>query len=144
MVNISPKQKRIAKAKLKGIKNKDIGKIEYPEATPESQAVLVSRTLNKQAVVQYIEQGKLIALKKHNVTWDRIVKPISEALDATKIVTSHTEPDYEIVDHTTRLSASKQARELIEKTTSEEIKEQLKDLAEGSSEMEIVQAIFRK
>jgi hypothetical protein len=30
--NISPKQRRIVKAKIKGVKNKDIGKQEYPNA----------------------------------------------------------------------------------------------------------------
>lgn len=52
-------------------------------------------------------------LLKHNITVDRYLHNIDEAMGATKIVTSHTEPDYEVPDYTTRLSANKQAEKLL-------------------------------
>lgn len=60
-------------------------------------------------------------LKKHNLNLDRYLSVIADAQQATKIVTSHTEPDYAVADHAIRLSANKQAREFLdleEKTTS--------------------------
>lgn len=144
---ISPKQRRIIKAKIKGTKLKDIGNMEYPNATERSKEVLVSRELNKPHVAQYLEQSKLLALKEHNITWSRIIKPISEALDATKVVIlGKGEEAFADVqpDHTTRLSATKQARELLEKPPTKDIKEELTKLANGSTELEIVQAIFKK
>jgi hypothetical protein len=112
--NISPKQRRIVKAKIKGVKNKDIGKVEYPNATPDSQAVLVSRELQKGHVAQYLEQSKLQALKEHNITWSRIIKPISDGLKAThKIYDKEGKTIVEEPDLNTQMRASKQASELL-------------------------------
>lgn len=52
-------------------------------------------------------------LKKHNITVDRYLRNIAEAMEATKVITSHTEPDYLVPDHTTRLQANKQAEKLL-------------------------------
>jgi hypothetical protein len=112
--NISPKQRRIVKAKIKGVKNKDIGKVEYPNATPDSQAVLVSRELQKGHVAQYLEQSKLQALKEHDITWSRIIKPISDGLKAThKIYDKEGNIVVEEPDLNTQMRASKQASELL-------------------------------
>jgi hypothetical protein len=112
--NISPKQRRIVKAKIKGVKNKDIGKVEYPNATPDSQAVLVSRELQKGHVAQYLEQSKLQALKEHDITWSRIIKPISDGLKAThKIYDKEGKVLVSEPDLNTQMRASKQASELL-------------------------------
>jgi hypothetical protein len=112
--NISPKQRRIVKAKIKGVKNKDIGKVEYPNATPDSQAVLVSRELQKGHVAQYLEQSKLQALKEHKITWSRIIKPISDGLKAThKIYDKEGNVLVSEPDLNTQMRASKQASELL-------------------------------
>lgn len=119
MVDIpTPKQRRIIKSKIKGTSNKDIGAIEYPNATPRSQEVLVSRELKKGHVAQYYEQSKLQALKEHNITWSRIIAPLSDALEAgTKWQTTDEETGevttHETIDHATRLRASKQAQDLL-------------------------------
>lgn len=111
---ITPKTKRIIKAKIKGASNKDIGAVEYPNATPRSQEVMVSRELKKPNVAQYYEQSKLQALKEHNITWSRIIKPISDGLAAqTNIydkqgILMATEPDLN-----TQMRASKQAADLL-------------------------------
>lgn len=113
MPELSDKQKRIAELKSQGLKNPQVGAEVYPNANPTSQRQLVSRELKKPHVAQYYEQGKIQALKSNNINWDRIIKPINDALEAVKVVTSHTEPDYEIPDHAIRLTASKHARELL-------------------------------
>lgn len=144
MVNISTKQKRIVKSKIKGLSNKDIGAKEYPEATPESQAVLVSREVNKPHVAQYLEQSKMIALKEHNITWSRIIKPISDALEAgVKRIETNEETgeltEHETIDHNTRLRASKQAQELLQvKQMDEEVKEQLQNLPSNVDEIQLI------
>jgi isopropylmalate/homocitrate/citramalate synthase len=137
MVKISPKQRRIVKAKIKGKSNKEIAQVEYPNATPDSQTVLVSRELNKPNVAQYYEQSKMIALKEHNITWSRVIKPISEALEATK---QNNFTGEVTIDHNTRLSASKAARELLEvKQVSPEDKLPLMDkLPDGIDEIQLV------
>lgn len=53
-------------------------------------------------------------LKKHDINLDTYLTVIAEARNATKVVTSHTEPDYEVPDHAIRLSANKQAREFLD------------------------------
>jgi hypothetical protein len=137
MNNISRKAKQIANAKIKGHKNKDIGKIQYPNASPASQAVLVSTTLNKPEVVQYMEQSKLIALKEANITWARIIAPINDALTATKASGD--------TDHTIRLAASKQARELMQdKNMSEETKQQVASLPGDIDEIQLIKLIKNK
>lgn len=112
--NISPRQRRIVKAKTKGASNKDIGAQEYPNATPASQQVLVSRQLKKPNVAQYYEQSKLQALKEHNITWSRIIKPISDGLSAsTKIYDNQGILMAEDPDLNTQMRASKQAADLL-------------------------------
>lgn len=111
---INPKARRIIKAKIKGTSNKDIGALEYPNATPRSQEVLVSRELTKPNVAQYYEQSKLQALKEHNITWSRIIQPISDGLSATnKIYDKQGNILVEENDLNTRMRASKQASELL-------------------------------
>jgi hypothetical protein len=127
------KQRRIVKLKIKGKSNKDIGDIEYPNANDVSKRQLVSRELHKSHVAQYHEQSKLIALKENNITWNRIIKPINDALDADKQDGS--------IDHTTRLSASRQAKDLLEKGISEEAKEQLLEIGNNATELEIIRLI---
>jgi hypothetical protein len=145
MIKLSPKQKRIVKRKIEGLQNKDIGKLEYPTATPASQAVLVSRELKKPNVAQYYEQGKLKALQDNMITWNRIIKPVSDALDATML--AQVEGDYYdtgIPNHTTRLSASKRAQELLESidTTVTPIMD-IKDL-DSKDEVELQRIVFKK
>ena len=64
----------------------------------------------KRPNVQEALQAEFI---KQNITLGRIVKPISDALDASKIVTSPTEPDKEVPDHGIRLKASGMAAQFL-------------------------------
>lgn len=118
---LSRKQQQIVKAKVKGHKNKDIAKIHYPKANPQSQASIISSELRKPNVAQYYEQSKLQALKEHNITWSRVIKPISDGLTALN--------SKEEIDHNTRLRASKQAVELLHiKEVDQDTREQLLNL----------------
>lgn len=133
---ISAKQKRIVKAKIQGKKNREIAQVEYPDATQESQDVIMSRELNKPAVKQYLEQTKLQALKEHNITWSRIIKPISDGLEAT---TERRRPNYQV-----RLAAAKQARELLELKYNEEIPPEFKSLPSNVDEIQLVRLLKNK
>lgn len=135
---IDSRQKRIAELKAKGLKNPEIGARVYPNANPTSQRQLVSRQLKKPHVAQYFEQSKLIALKTHNITWDRVVKPISDGLDWED---KHGNPDIQV-----RLRASKDARELLDlptKTEDEELKDVLGKLPSNLSELELQRLVFK-
>lgn len=111
---------------IKGKTNREIAKRVYPNTKSTSAEVMISKTLHQPEVMEYLEQTKLMALKKHNITWDRIIRPVSEALDATtpiktkKItrddkgnVISEDEHLTFVTSHAIRLSAAKQAQELL-------------------------------
>lgn len=148
MVNLSVKQRRIIAYKMEGKTNKEIGALEYPKASEESQAVLVSRELKKQAVAQYLSKGLAESLDEFNINWPRLIKPLSDALNADKTVVhgNNAEDGWtEVVpDHTIRLAALKQAIKLLEQNPPE-AKEKPINFA-GLSEIELTQksAIFRK
>lgn len=137
---LSPKQKRIVDLKIKGMKSKDIGKIEYPTATPGSQEALVSRELAKPLVAKYVEQSKLLALQEYKITWDTIIAPIADALQATKQNQFTGEVD---ADHSIRLSASRRAQELLQSIKEETTPLNVTQLEPGD-EVELTKAIFRK
>lgn len=110
MIDNSTPDIQIANLKAKGMKNKDIAPIVYPDLPVESAVVKVSRHLKGQAGA-YLEQSKLIALKKAGIDWEWIIEGIKEAGEATKQnnFTGEVTPD-----HSIRLSARKQARDLME------------------------------
>lgn len=83
-VKLTPKQVKIVKGKAEGKPQRDIGLEVYPNATPESASVLVSRELKKVNVQQALDA----ALKKHGITLDHAIAPIGKALNATKILIS--------------------------------------------------------
>jgi phage terminase small subunit len=108
------KQRRIVNQKISGKTNKQIAIMEYPNSPEHSGEVMVSRVLNKTHVAQYLEQSKMIALKEHNITWSRILKPVSDGLDAgTQIRDKEGNVIDTIPDINTRLRASKQAAEML-------------------------------
>jgi len=124
---ITAKQRRIVKAKIKGLKNTEIGKIEYANANPTSQRQLVSRELKKRPVAQYYEQTKTIALKEANITWKRVTEAISKGLD----------------DDNKYLQAAKQAAELLESKSIGD-KEEYKELPSNISEIQLVRLLKNK
>lgn len=84
----------------------------YNVSTPESASALASKTLTKVNV----QEALGIALNKYNITPDRTLKRVSEALDAEKvtIVGNGDDSMAEITpDHTIRLSAVKIAHNLM-------------------------------
>lgn len=84
LLQLSDKQRRIAEFKKQGMKNKDIAKIEYPNANPNTGAVLVSKQLKKMNVNRQIERGREWALRKHGVTFDLLIGKLVKKLDAEK------------------------------------------------------------
>jgi hypothetical protein len=127
----SIKQRRIVHGKIKGLKNTEIGKQEYPKDKPISQRQLVSRELKKPAVAQYLEQSKLIALKESNITWRRVTDAISRGLD----------------DDNKYLSAAKQASDLLDMprdTKDEELNQALKSLPSNVDEIRLIQLMKSK
>lgn len=137
MVNrVSSKDKRIVKARIKGKKLKEIAAKEYPNAKENSGMVLVSRQLKKPHVAQYYEQSKLQALKDLNITWRRVIKPISEGLDF--------ESDDKAEAIKIRMSASKQARELLQLKDQQETTQQTQqNIPMDIDEIEVQRLLFK-
>lgn len=143
MVNMSEKDRRIAKAKIEGKKNKDIGVLEFPQATPESQAVLVSRTLKKPQVVQYLDKGREVAIKESGITWSKVIAPISDALNATKhVAVAGDFFDSGLPDHSIRLKASDMASKLLDNEPTSF--NDLGELDQNINEIELSKIVFKK
>ena len=96
----------IVKEKLKGKNSREIGKI----------VGLKPQSVRKRLQQSTVKQELAKALQRHNITIDRVLKPIDEALDATKVViTGKGEDAFAEVqpDHTTRMQASDRAVKLM-------------------------------
>lgn len=137
---ISPKQKRIVKAKIKGAKLKDIGNVEYPNATDRSKEVLVSRELNKPHVAQYLDKELSKTLETNHVTKAQYIMNIGLAMTADKQnqFTGEITPDIGA-----RLAGNKQAERFLKFTDPPPTTIKEFDI-EGMDELELTKAVFRK
>lgn len=109
---LTVKQAKIVKGKAAGEVQRKIGLEVYPNATPASASVLVSRELKKVNV----QEALAAELEKQGITLERIVKPINDALDATKAVVMGRGDDtfVDIInDHPIRLKASGMAAQFM-------------------------------
>jgi hypothetical protein len=73
---LTVRQATIIKRKAEGVTQNKIAEEVYPNATPESGAVLVSRELKKVNVQEALE----LALQRAGITPDLAIAPIGEAL----------------------------------------------------------------
>ncbi len=136
MAKMSPKQKRIAEAKLSGMTNKDIGAVEYPTATAGSRAVLISRELKKPHVAKYIDTGVDKQLEKFNVTKEQYFFNIGLAMQAEKQdqFTGEVRPDIQA-----RLAGNKMAEKYLFKEDEEPVK--VGKLPEGIDEVQLIRLL---
>jgi len=74
---LSIRQAKIVRGKVQGKTHQELGPIVFPNATPESARVMISKELNKITVKEALQQ----AMEKLNLTPERILKPIDDALD---------------------------------------------------------------
>lgn len=107
---ITPHQARIVKAKveatLKNIPQREFSRAIYPDQTPKSAEVSVSRELNKANVKEALEY----ALDKHGITIEKATAPIADALDAVK---QNQFTGEFTVDHSIRLKAAGMALDVL-------------------------------
>jgi hypothetical protein len=125
----TPNQLKVIEAKVKaeieGIPQSALAKLIYPNQTPASASVSMSREL-KNANVQ---DALVSALAKHGISVDSVVKVVADGLKARKVV--DTQPIYEadpldskktvlkrikkltVVDHSTRLNAARTAKSFL-------------------------------
>jgi hypothetical protein len=144
---LTNKQAEIVKLKSQGLTNRAIAKIVYPEATIHAGDVLVSRQLKKSHVAKYVDQGREIALRKYNITYDLLLAELTIMLSAMKtdIHTGEVLPDYQV-----RLAAVKTFLPMLEKPpgtaktnpiTNPELFKALKD---NNNEVELQRIVFTK
>ena len=110
--SLTAKERRLVKATAEGKDQTTAGLEADPNRTPESARVWANQTLQKATVQQALEE----AFKAHGITMDRVIKPISDGLDATKTVIIGKDEDAfadQIPDHATRLKASGMALNLM-------------------------------
>lgn len=74
-------QAKIIKGKAEGKKQSTIGREVYPNATPASSSVLVSRELKKVNVQEALH----MELEKQGITLELAIAPIKKALTAKKV-----------------------------------------------------------
>ena len=142
----------IVKQTLAGKKPLEIGKQLYPKQKPESARVSVTKRLRKATVQNSLEQ----ALFKHNLTLETALKPIRDALTATKqerrkLTDKHGKAYYDVVDvpdMTIRLKAADRVLALLERarvTQAPPLNEkQIQALASDSDEVELQRVVFRQ
>ena len=106
---VRPKEAKLVKAIVEGKNQTEAGLIVDSNRTPESARVWANTTLQKATVQEALHAE----FQRQGITLERIVRPINEALDANKIVTSPTEPDKEVADHSIRLKASGMAAQFM-------------------------------
>jgi hypothetical protein len=106
---LTTKQAKFVKAKAEGKTGVQAAKEAYGVTDYNTAAVVASENLKK----PNIQEALQTEFAKQGITLEKIVKPIADALDATKIVTSPTEPDKEVADHPTRLKASNMATQFL-------------------------------
>lgn len=99
---LTKRQIQIIESKVAGNTQNDIGKAVYPNATPESAAVLVSRELKKANVQEELQA----AFMRHGITIDKAVRPIADGLEAEIEYYDKNGEEHIRIDHTTRLKAS--------------------------------------
>lgn len=108
---LTPKEVRVVKAKvdadLKGQPQQVAAQNAFPNQTPGSAAVSMTRELKKANVQEVLTQ----ALIDNGITIDSAIRPVADGLTATKILRDGT--DSGRPDHTSRLSAAKTALSLM-------------------------------
>lgn len=123
MAALSPTQAKVVKAKVKAeladIPQAVIAQQVFPNATPASAGVMMSRELNKVNVQEALQ----IALAKHDLTADRIMGIVSGAMSANKTVEGTLASDegkiYKTLvetdtpDHSVRLKAAGMAAQFL-------------------------------
>lgn len=109
---LSPKQAQVVQAKvhaeLNDIPQEVMARQVYPNQAPHSAAVSMSRELKKADVQQALQ----IALAEHDLTLDRIMGVVDDAMSANKVVFAGKDDDAAIdyqPDHSIRLKAASMA-----------------------------------
>lgn len=108
---MTSKQKQVVQviAEKGGITGKDLERIGYSKSVVNTPA--------KATRTKAVQSELAKVLKKHNITLKRAIKPIDDALEATKtVVIGKGEESFAdtIIDHQTRLRASEMAMKLLQ------------------------------
>lgn len=115
---MTPKETIWVKAKLEGLNQLEAGTLAGAK-TKEAALKLSKRMSDKVHIQQALQGAQELSLLEAGITRSKALKPIAEALEATKSIVygKGTEDSWvDIVpDHTTRLSASKMALQLLDK-----------------------------
>lgn len=108
-LKLTVKQAKFVKAKAEGKTGVEAAMSAYDTTDYFTANAIASQNLQKPS----IQEALHAEFKRQGITLERIVRPINEALDANKIVTSPTEPDKEVADHSVRLKASGMAAQFM-------------------------------
>jgi len=57
-------------------------------------------------ILRKVKNPTLLYLESQGLSFGKVVKVVKDATRAEKVITSHTEPDYKVPDHPTRLKAA--------------------------------------
>ena len=107
---LTVKQAKLVKAKAQGKTHKEAYvEAGYAPTTDNAMMVNANRVLSKPNVQEALQAE----MARQGITLEKIIKPVADALEAKKIVTSPTEPDKEVADHSIRLKASSMAQTLL-------------------------------
>jgi hypothetical protein len=106
---LTVKQAKFVKAKAEGKTGVEAAMAAYDTTDYFTANAIAVQNSQKPS----IQEALHAEFKRQGITLERIVRPINDALDANKIVTSPTEPDKEVADHSIRLKASGMAAQFL-------------------------------
>lgn len=116
MARLSPTQAKVVRAKVQAeladIPQAVAAQQVFPHQTPNAASVSMSRELKKANVQEALQE----ALAKHNLTADRIMGVVDDAMDASKTVILGSGEDAfadVVADHSIRLKAAGMAAQFL-------------------------------
>lgn len=143
-MDLTIKESLYIQARLEGKSQIDAG-LAAGSKTVEGARKLAQRMSHNVAVQNALQNMLDIQLVKHNITYDRILQNIDDALQATK---QNNFTGEVTADHQTRLKASTMALDLIERQTPKTPQSPQPKLPQNLGaefdEIELQKAIFRK
>lgn len=142
MPKLSIKEQRFIEAKAQGLSNTKAALHAVPGLKPKSAGNTGMRMSKKVEVSNALDK----ALKKHDITMDKLIKPIGDALTANKLeLMDGIYHDSGIPDHTTRLKASSMGIKLLQDEAPQDIKKptNILSITSDMSDQELAQALFK-
>lgn len=142
MTKLSIKEQRFIEAKAQGLNDQQATKYALPHLKPSSVGKTANRLSKNVKVLNALEQ----ALENHQINMDSIIKPIAEALRATKLeLIDGSYHDSGLPDHSIRVNSAKTLYGITKdlKPSEQPTTRKILEINTDMSDQELAQALFK-